>query len=101
MFSGLNTPKLQTLGLTCKGRPFFMTYQTHFLRQYLLKGCPKGRHGQRVCGIWIKSEVRDELVFCGSLQIISGFGLPVSHRIFFHVHKGGVLVCLGIRVAVT
>ena len=35
MFSGLNTPKLQTLGLTRKGRPFFMTYQTHFLRQYL------------------------------------------------------------------
>ena len=34
MFSGLNTPKLQTLGLTRKGRPFFMTYQTHFLRQY-------------------------------------------------------------------
>ena len=37
MFSGLNTPKLQTLGLTRKGRPFFMTYQTHFLRQYLWK----------------------------------------------------------------
>ena len=36
MFSGLNTPKLQTLGLTRKGRPFFMTYQTHFLRQYLI-----------------------------------------------------------------
>ena len=35
MFSGLNTPKLQTLGLARKGRPFFMTYQTHFLRQYL------------------------------------------------------------------
>lgn len=34
MFSGLNTSKLQTLGLTRKGRPFFMTYQTHFLRQY-------------------------------------------------------------------
>lgn len=66
-----------------------------------LKGCQKGRHGQRVCGIWIKSEVRNELVFCGSLQIIYGFGLPVSHRIFFHVHKGGILVCFGIRVAVT
>ncbi len=38
MFSGLNTPKLQTSGLTHKGRPFFMTYQTHFLRQY-----PKSR----------------------------------------------------------
>lgn len=37
MFSGLNTPKLQTLGLTRKGRPFFMTYQTHFLRQYQQK----------------------------------------------------------------
>ena len=36
-----------------------------------------------------------------SVGIISGFGLPVSHRIFFHVHKGGILVCLGIRVAVT
>ena len=34
MFSGLTTPKLQTSGLTSKGRPFFMTYQTHFLRQY-------------------------------------------------------------------
>ena len=38
MFSGLNTPKLQTSGLTRKYRPFFMTYQTHFLRQY-----PKSR----------------------------------------------------------
>ena len=34
MFSGLNTPKLQTSGLTRKGRPYFTTYQTHFLRQY-------------------------------------------------------------------
>ena len=34
IFSGLVTPKLQTSGLTRKGRPFFTAYQTHFLRQY-------------------------------------------------------------------
>lgn len=37
IFSSLVTPKLQTSGLTRKGRPFFITYQTHFLRQYLLQ----------------------------------------------------------------
>lgn len=34
IFSGLVTPKLQTSGLTRKGRPFFTDYQTHFLRWY-------------------------------------------------------------------
>ena len=34
IFSGLVTPKLQTSGLTHKGRPFFTAYQTHFLRLY-------------------------------------------------------------------
>ena len=34
MFSGLITPKLQTSGLTRKGRPFFMTYQTHSVKHY-------------------------------------------------------------------
>ena len=44
MFSGLNTPKLQTSGLTRKGRPFFTTYQTHFLRQYQGKIIETGNH---------------------------------------------------------
>ena len=53
MFSGLITPKLQTSGLTHKGRPFFMTYQTHFLRQYLIdskRGCAQTRFLKRCTG---------------------------------------------------
>ena len=39
-----------------------------------------------------------KLVFSTYLKIISGFGLPVLHGIFFHAHECGTRIGLGIGV---
>ena len=49
-------------------------------------------------GLGNRPEVCDELVFSTYLQIISGFGLPVLHGIFFHAHECGTRIGLGIGV---
>ena len=49
-------------------------------------------------GLGKQTEVCDELVFSTYLQIISGFGLPVLHGIFFHAHECGTRIGLGIGV---
>jgi len=54
---------------------------------------------ERVCRIGEEGEVGNELVLCGYLQVVSGFGLAVVHGILLHAHEGGVMVCLGIGVA--
>ena len=35
------------------------------------------------------------------LKIIARFELTVSHSVFFHPHEGGIMVGLGITVALT
>ena len=47
---------------------------------------------QRVGRIGEQGEVGDELVFGRDLKVVSGFGLTVVHRVFFHAHERGVLV---------
>ena len=59
----------------------------------------KRYEGQCIGRVGKQTEVCDELVFSTYLQIISGFGLPVLHGIFFHAHECGTRIGLGIGVA--
>lgn len=47
----------------------------------------------------INAEVGNNLVFCRYLNVIGWFELPVFHTVFFHPHKGRVVVRLGVTVA--
>ena len=67
----------------------------------LHEGVAERNEGQRVRGIGEEGEVRDELVLRSDLQVVAGLGLSVVHRILLHPHECGIMVCLGIRVAVT
>lgn len=49
---------------------------------------------QRVGGIREQGEVGYELVFGRDLKVVSGFGLTVVHRVFFHAHERRVVVGL-------
>ena len=55
--------------------------------------------GQCIGWVGKQSEVYEELVLGTYLQIISGFGLSVSHGVFFHAHEGGIRIGLGVGVA--
>ena len=58
----------------------------------------KRDEGQCIGRVGKQTEVCDKLVFSTYLQIISGFGLPVLHGIFFHAHECGTRIGLGIGV---
>ena len=62
------------------------------------EGVEKRNEGQRIGRVGKQSEVYDELVFSACLQIISGFGLPIPHGVFFHAHECGIRIGLGIGI---
>ena len=65
----------------------------------LLKGVEERYEGQCIGWVGKQPEVYEELVLGTYLQIISGFGLSVSHGVFFHAHEGGIRIGLGVGVA--
>ena len=63
------------------------------------EGVEKRYERESVGRIGVQGEVGDELVLGGELQIVSGLGLAVVHRVLFHAHERGVGVGLRHGVA--
>jgi hypothetical protein len=54
--------------------------------------------GSGICCGLVQGIIVDELPVGGYLYIKSGFKLAVQHMVFFHAHKGGIGISLGVAV---
>ena len=61
----------------------------------------EGDEGRRIGGLRSYVQPDDILRIDSMLKIIARFELTVSHSVFFHPHEGGIMVGLGITVALT